>query len=156
MQEEERSSQHVSRIQFSEGLLTESITSTSTGPFELSSLRPSCSSNAVNNEGPLESAPGSPAVVRFCTGANFRTKSYVSLRLVLSMIGRPAGPESMFASREIVIPLPLISVPAAVVLDLEEPALNPPGPGWPSTVRVSLVPLLVTVSVNTGCSRVSR
>src|SRR5262245_21013989 len=44
--------------QFSEGFSMLSITRVSTGPFEDSSLRPSCSCSAVNIDGPAGSGGG--------------------------------------------------------------------------------------------------
>src|SRR5262249_7269347 len=47
---------HIAKHQFSVGRLTLSITSTSTGAFVASSLRPSCSCIAVNNEDTSDAA----------------------------------------------------------------------------------------------------
>src|SRR5262249_41634681 len=61
------------------GLLAESITITSTGPFVGTSLSPSCSSIAVTSDGPGTSGASS--------GTHSRSMSYKPVRFVLSLNG---------------------------------------------------------------------
>src|SRR5437016_3859429 len=77
-------------------------------------------------DGPLASFAGAtPAFGSAASGTNdgdhFKPKSNSPVRFVLSMIGRPTCGASMLTSRIMLMPLPLISAPAAPLFVLDEP-----------------------------------
>src|SRR5262249_58364915 len=71
------------RRQLFEGLLALSITRTSTGPFVLSSFKPSCSWTAVKTDGRSEADNGSPITGN--SGFHCNLMSYKPLRSTLLM-----------------------------------------------------------------------